>query len=87
MTIVKGLTLSKKNCNSRCVPCYFRLQIEKNCNFLSFCQIYTILLPKFRTFYVVLEKGHGAEKKGMAPEKKGMVPEKKGMARRHAKTG
>ena len=39
-----------------------------------------IFLPKCRAFYVVLEKGHGAEKKGMALEKKGM-------ARRHAKTG
>ena len=32
------------------------------------------------TFYVVLEKGHGAGKKGMALEKTGM-------AQRHAKTG
>ena len=70
MTIVKGLTLY-----SRCLPCYFRLQTEKN-----FCQIFMIFLPKCRPFYVVLEKGHGAGKKGMALEKKGM-------ARRHAKTG
>ena len=70
MTIVKG----------RCVPCYLILQTEKKCNFLSFCQIYMIFLPKCREFYVVLEKGHGARKKGMALEKKGM-------ARRHAKTG
>ena len=70
MTIVKG----------RCLPCHFRLQTGNNCNFLSFCQIFMIFLPKCRAFYVVLEKGHGAGKKGMAPEKKGMV-------RRHAKTG
>ena len=56
------------------------VQTEKNCNFLSFCQIFMIFLPKCRAFYVVLEKGHGAGKKGMALEKKGM-------ARRHAKTG
>ena len=29
-----------------------------------------IFLPKCRTFYVVLEKGHGAGKKGMALEKR-----------------
>ena len=39
-----------------------------------------IFLPKCRSFYVVLEKGHGAGEKGMALEKMGM-------ARRHAKTG
>ena len=39
-----------------------------------------IFLPKYRPFYVVLEKGHGAGVKGMALEKRGM-------ARRHAKTG
>ena len=69
-----------KYCNSRCLPCYFRLQTEKICNFLSFCQILMIFLPKCRPFYVVLEKGHGAGKKGMALEKRGM-------AWHHAKTG
>ena len=49
-------------------------------NFLSFCQIFMIYLPKCGAFYVVLEKGHGTGEKGMALEKKGM-------ARRHAKTG
>ena len=39
-----------------------------------------IFLPKCRPFYVVLEKGHGTEKKGMALEKRGM-------AQRNAKTG
>ena len=76
MTIVKGLTPS-----SRCLPCYFRLQTEKkNCNFLSFCKIFMIFLPKCSAFYVVLEKVHGIGKKGMTLEKKGK-------ARRHAKTG
>ena len=56
------------------------LQTKNNFNFLSFCQILMIFLPKCRTFYVVLEKGHGVGKKGMALEKNGM-------ARRHAKTG
>ena len=46
-----------------------------------------MILPKCRTFYVVLEKGHGTEKKGMALKKKGMTLEEKGMARRHAITG
>ena len=55
-------------------------KLKKNCNFISFCQILMISLPKCRPFYVVLEKGHGAEKKGMGLEKRGM-------ALRHAKTG
>ena len=80
MIIVKGLT-GVKYCNSRCLPCYCRLQTEKkNCNFLSFCQILMIFLPKCRQFNVVLEKEHGAGKKGMSLEKRSM-------ARRHAKTG
>ena len=45
---------------------------KKICNFLIFCQILMIFLPKCRSLYVVLEKGHGAREKGMALEKKGM---------------
>ena len=33
------------------------------CNFLSFCQIFMIFLPKCRTPYVVLEKGQGVGEK------------------------
>ena len=78
MTIVKGLTLSKILYGVSSL--IFRLQTEKNCNFLSFCRILMIFLPKCRPFYVVLEKGYGNEKKGMTLEKRGM-------AQRNAKTG
>ena len=59
----------------------------KKCNFLNFCQIFRIFLPKCRAFNVVLETGYGAGNKGMTLEKMGMTLEKKDMARRHAKTG
>ena len=39
----------------------------KNCNFLCFCQIFMIFLPKCRAFYVVLVKGHGAGEKRAWP--------------------
>ena len=38
-------------------------KLKKTCNFLSFCQIFMIILPKCRAFYVVLAKGHGAGKR------------------------
>ena len=52
----------------------------KICNFLIFCQIFMIFLPKCRVLYVIL-------KKGMALVKRSMALEKKGMASRHAKSG
>ena len=39
----------------------FKLKIY---NFLSFCQILMIFLPKCRALCVDLEKGHGAGEKG-----------------------
>ena len=67
----KRINTEGKYCNSRCFATSgFKL---KNCNFLSFCQILMIFLPKCRPIYVVLEKGHGAGKKGMELEKRGMA--------------
>ena len=41
------------------------------CNFLTFCQIFMIFLPKCRALYVVLGKGHGAREKGHGAGEKG----------------
>ena len=68
MTIVIGLTLSKI-----CVFLATSGSNLKNCNFLSFCQILMIFIPKCSPFYVVLEKRHGAGEKGMVQEKRGMT--------------
>ena len=43
----------------------------KICNFLIFCQIFMIFLPKCRALYEVLEKGHGARKRGHGAGEKG----------------
>ena len=60
-------------CNYCCLICYYKIQIKKIYNFLSFCQILMILLPKCRAYCLDLEKGHGAGKKGMMLEQKGIV--------------
>ena len=85
MTIDKGLKINQPlresycNCNSFC---YFMSQTKNICNFLNFCLIFMIFIPKCRALYVVSETGHGAGKKGMALEKKGMAA-----GAGHAKTG
>ena len=61
----------ESNCKYNCHFCYFMLQTKKICNFLIFCQIFMIFLPKYRTLYVVLEKGHGTGKKGHGAREKG----------------
>ena len=43
----------------------------KICNFLIFCQIFMIVLPKCRELYVVLEKGHDTREKGHGAGEKG----------------
>ena len=40
-------------------------------NFLIFCQIFMIFLPKCRALYVFLEKGHGTREKGHGAVEKG----------------
>ena len=52
----------------------------KVCNFLIFCQIFMIFLPKCRALYIVSEKWHGAGEKGHGTREKGMAP-------RHTKIG
>ena len=44
---------------------------EKFCNFLIFCWIFMIFLPKCRASYIVSEKGHGAGENGHGSREKG----------------